>query len=127
MIVQCDSDWEGWLRFFLTGVYETSRQAVDTARTLMDLFDHDRRQIETLGRAAGSAFRLHRLFQQSPMLSIRVAAKSLGLSHPTVSKSMAHMRRLGIVSELTGRQRNRLFVYDAYLLTMSEGVEPIEP
>lgn len=125
--VRMQGDWEGWLRFFLTGVYETSRQAVDTARTLMALFDQDRQKIETLGRAAGSAFRLHQLFQQNPILSISAAMKTPGSSRPTVSKSMAHLHRLGIVGELTGRQRKRLFVYDAYLQTMSEGVEPITP
>ena len=49
----------------------------------------------------------------------------LGLSAPTVAKSLEHMQQLGMLREITGRQRHRLFVYDAYLAILSEGTEPI--
>ena len=43
----------------------------------------------------------------------------------TVAKSLDHMRQLGVLREITGRQRHRLFVYDAYLAILSDGTEPI--
>lgn len=125
--VRTHGDWEGWLRFFLTGVYETSRQAVDTARSLLGLFEQDRQKIETLGRAAGSVLRLHQLFQGRPILPIIAAADMLKLSQPTIAKSMAHLEQLEIVEETTGKQRYRVYVYSAYLATLSEGAQPIEP
>ncbi len=43
----------------------------------------------------------------------------------TVAKSLDHMRRLGILREITGRERHRLFVYEPYLAILNEGTEPI--
>jgi predicted transcriptional regulator len=59
-------------------------------------------------------------------LSIPAAAEKIGISTPTVAKSLEHMRHLGIVREITGRQRHRLFVYDAYLAILNEGTEPFQ-
>ena len=56
---------------------------------------------------------------------VRAAAGSIGVSAPTVAKSFEHMRQLGMLREITGRQRHRLFVNDAYLAILSEGTEPI--
>jgi DNA-binding Lrp family transcriptional regulator len=67
----------------------------------------------------------HERLQRSPILSIPGAAASIGISAPTVAKSMQHMRQLGILREITGRQRHRLFVYEAYLAILNEGTEPI--
>lgn len=47
------------------------------------------------------------------------------MSAPTVAKSLEHMRQLGILREITGRERHRLFVYSSYLEILSEGTEPI--
>ena len=52
--VRLKGNWVGWLRFFLEGVRDTARQAGETAKTILALFDKDRRKIETLGRRAGT-------------------------------------------------------------------------
>ena len=123
--VREQGDWETWLEFFLEGIVETSTQAADAAQEIMKVFDDDRRRIEDLGRPAASALRVHQLIQQKPIIAIPDAAQRLGISAPTVSKSIQHMERLGIVSEITGRQRRRLFVYNAYLGILSRGTEPL--
>jgi Fic family protein len=58
--VREQGDWEAWLEFFLMGVKETSEQAADTAKLILELFEKDRRRIERLGRPAASALRVHR-------------------------------------------------------------------
>ena len=118
-------DWETWLEFFLEGVVETSMQAADAAREILNVFDDDRCRIEGLGRPAASALRVHQLLQQKPIIAIPDAAQRLGISAPTVSKSVQHMERLGILREITGKQRGRLFVYDEYLGILSRGTEPL--
>jgi Fic family protein len=123
--VRTKGDWEAWLDFFLTGVKETADQAAAAARRIVALFDEHRRQIETLGRPAASVLRVFQHMQRNPIVSIPATAQKIGLSAPTVAKSLDHMRRLGIVREITGRQRHRLFVYDAYLAILNEGTEPI--
>ena len=116
-------DWETWLEFFLEGIAETSQQAAETARELRDMFEADRRRIESLGRPAGSALRVHQSLQQYPIVAIRDAARNLQLSPPTVANAIQHLERLGILRELTGKQRGRLFVYDAYLDILNRGTE----
>ena len=67
--------------------------------------------------------RVFEYLQQHPILSIPAAAGSIGISAPTVAKSVEHMRQSGILREITGRQRHRLFVYKAYVAILDEGTE----
>lgn len=123
--VRTKGDWEAWFDFFLTGVRETADQAAGAARRIVALFDEHRRQIETLGRPAASVLRVFQHMQRNPIVSIPTTAQKIGLSAPTVAKSLDHMRRLGILREITGRQRHRLFVYEGYLGILNEGTEPV--
>jgi Fic family protein len=123
--VRTEGDWEAWLRFFLDGVTVTAEQASNTARRILHLFEQDRGRIETIGRAAASALRVHQLMRKKPLVSVPRAATELGLTPPTVAAALQHLQRLGIVREVTGRQRDRLFVYSAYLAILNEGTEPL--
>ena len=116
-------DWEAWLDFFLTGVKETSEQAANTARQILIVFEQDRRKIEQFGRPAASALRVHQYLQSKPILSVSIAAKELGLSAPTVRKSVKHLVEVNILREATGKKRGQLFVYDEYLTHLNEGTE----
>ena len=123
--VREQGDWETWLEFFLEGITETSLQAAEAAREILNLFETDRKRIETLGRPAASALRVHQLLQQKPIVAIPDAAQRLGISAPTIAKSIQHMVDLGLVREITGRQRGRMFVYGDYLSILSRGTEPL--
>jgi Fic family protein len=109
--VRLEGDWESWLNFFLTGVWQTANQAATTAKQILTLFENDRQKIENFGRSASSALRVHQILQSKPIISIPLATKTLGLSVPTITSALAHLQKLGIVREITGRQRNRLFLY----------------
>lgn len=118
-------DWEAWLEFFLDGITETSLQAADAAREIVNLFETDRIHIGRLGRPAASALRVHQLLQQKPIINIPDSAKKLGISVPTITKSVQHLEDLGIVREITGKQRGRAFAYSGYLEILSRGTEPL--
>jgi Fic family protein len=118
-------DWETWIEFFLTGVIETANQATDTARQLLTLFDSDRRKIAGIGRVSPSVLRVHEMLQRKPLSNVSGATKQLGLSEPTVQKSLDIMIKLGIVRELTGRQRRRVYAYSDYLDILKQGTEPL--
>jgi len=113
--VRTDGDWESWVRFFLDGVEETATQAVDLAAQIRRLFEEDREKISKLGRAAGSALRVHDLLQHRPILSVPTATKKLKLSPPTVRASIEALEKAGIVRELSGKRRDRVFGYRRYL------------
>lgn len=118
-------DWELWLEFFLEGIAETSTQATVAAREILNLFETDRQRIEGLGRPAASVLRVHQLFQLKPIISVPDAAGRLGLSAPTIRKSIVHLLDLGMLREITGKRRDRLFVYEAYLGILNQGTEPL--
>jgi len=123
--VRTEGVWEEWLLFFLEGVLETSLQAVTNAQSILQLFEDDRKRIDQLGRPAGSALRLHQYLQRHPLITIPNAAADTGMTAPTVTTSLKHLTTLGIVREMTGRVRRRLFVYDHYLTILNEGTEPL--
>lgn len=123
--VRRNGDWEAWIDFFLEGVRTTAKGAVTTAQRLVELFSTDGVKIQQSGRAAGSALRVHTALRERPLLSIPDICQRTGLSFPAVTNGMALLAKLQIVRELTGRQRNRLFVYDRYLQILSEGTEPL--
>ena len=123
--VRTHGDWEGWVRFFLEGVVATSEEAVSTTRKILALFEKHRRGLEKFGRAAGSAFRVHEYLQKKPITGIREMERDLGLTYPTVAGALDRMKELGMVKELTGFKRNRVFAYAPYVELLSEGTEPI--
>ena len=121
--VRQTGDWEAWLAFFLEGVRETAESAVTTAQRLSKMFQDDRSRIETIGRRAGSALRIHERFKERPILSLSAARRLSGLSFPTASAAMEVLVELDVARELTGKRRDRLFSYDQYLSVLNEGTE----
>lgn len=123
--VRLQGDWEAWVDFFLDGVAETADGAVQTARRLLDLFAKDREEIEGLGRRASSTLRVHALLQRQPLITVPQADRHLGMSRPTIGAALRALQELGLVKEITGRRRNRVFVYSGYLAILGEGTEPL--
>ena len=116
-------DWEAWLRFFLAGVREVAETAVATARSASEIVTANRSRIAQEGRRASSALRVHRALAERPVDQINGISEHTGLSPPTVAAALRLLQELGFVSEVTGRQRGRIFVYDSYLGVLREGTE----
>lgn len=118
--VRRDGDWEAWLSFFLEGVRVTADGAVATTHRLSGMFREDRARIEPVGRRAGSALRVHEALKVRPILSLNVIREQTGLSFPGASSAMEVLMDLGIARELTGKRRNRLYVYERYLSLLNQ-------
>ena len=123
--VRSEGDWESWIGFFLEGVEQTATSAVDTIQRLISLFEEDRRKIQSLHRKMPTALQVSGAFCQRPLLSMGQICQQTHLSFPAVAKAVEPLQRLGIVREITGQHRNRLFAYEEYLLILSEGTEPL--
>jgi Fic family protein len=123
--VRRDGDWEAWIAFFLEGVRQVSDGAVLTAERLRTVFQSDRAKIEASGRRAGSAIRVHDALKARPILSLSRVRDATGLSFPAVSSAMDLLVELGVARELTGRLRNRLFMYHEYIALLSDGVDDV--
>lgn len=123
--VRTEGAWVEWIEFYLRGVEETARGAVETARRLVSMFDEDSGRIQTTGRAAANALRAFTALKRSPIASIERLAAMTGTSFPTAARAVATLEGLGILREVTGRRRDRVFAYDRYLATLSEGAQPL--
>lgn len=121
--VRMRGGWEDWVRFFLEGVIEVARSATDTTRRIVELIEQDRARVHGLGRASGSAARTHDLAVREVVLTIPETAPRIGVSEPTAAKALAHLVSLGVLEEITGRPRNKVFVYRKYLNLLQEGTE----
>jgi Fic family protein len=116
-------DWETWLEFFADAVVASATEALTSAKRLLQLVADDARHIEGLGRAAASALAVHRSLQRQPIASGASLMKATKLSAATVNKSLAKLEAIGVVSELTTRQRGRIFSYARYIEILNEGME----
>ena len=119
--VRRSGDWEAWLDFFLEGVRITAAGAVAVSRSLMEMFASHRRAIEQqAGRGAGSALRVHEALKARPILHLSEVCKRTSLSFAAASSAMERLAAYGIVREITGKRRDRLFVYDRYLSVLND-------
>lgn len=123
--VRVRGDWEGWLGFFLDGVADTAQQAVDTAQRLLALLARDRARIAALGKRAGNVGLVFDQFARRVLLTVPQVAPQLALSPPTIRAAVRALEELGIVNEVTGQQRHRVFAYQQYLEILSEGAQPL--
>jgi Fic family protein len=123
--VRTQGAWEDWLSFFLEGIESTAAEVSQGITRSLALFARDKRKIEAMGRASSSALRVQEYMRMRPIANISVAANALGLTVPTITTALQHLMELGIVSEITGNQRNRVFSYTKYLAIVTAGTEPI--
>ena len=115
--------WEEWLDFFLQGVEETAAQAADTASRLLQVFQQDRARLHALGRKGASAIKLHDILQKQPVITVSRLVTKFGFTAPTANTALVVLVEQGIVREITGYRRNRVFSYAEYLRTLNEGTE----
>ncbi|MBL1420878.1 MAG: Fic family protein [Alphaproteobacteria bacterium] len=108
-------EWEEWIKFFLTGVVDTANQATETAQAIIQLFNADRNQIEISGRSTAAVLTIHTYLQKYPVSNTTSIRERTNLSQPTVMRSLSTLESLGIVKEITGKARNKIFVYNEYL------------
>jgi Fic family protein len=123
--VRSHGDWEAWVDFFLEGVHETAKGAVQTANNLAALFEKDLRLLNETGRAGKASLRAaFEALRERPILNLAELSKASALSFPTASKAIEKLAALGIARELTGQRRNRLFAYSAYLDLLTPEDQP---
>lgn len=124
--IRMEGAWEPWLRFFLEGVVEVAESTTATTRDLVHMIEHDRRTIHGFGRGAATAARVHDLAARFVVFRPTGAARVLQLSDPPVYAAVRRLEEAGILREVTGRKRGKLYVYDEYLARLNEGTtEPV--
>jgi Fic family protein len=109
-------DWEGWLKFFLRGVFEVAQEATQTARQIVTLREQHRTLIvDKLRRRAGKALALLEALYERPVVSVEAIQEALKVSFANANELAKQLEQLGLLRETTGQKRNRRFAYHAYL------------
>jgi len=127
MAIREDGDWEGWLLFFLRGVAETAEEATLTARSIVELRELQRSQLMT-EQLPPNALRLLDFAYLRPIMNVSLAADELDVTFATANKLVESFERLGLLHEVTGRRRDRIFRFSPYLaLFETEDDRPMPP
>ena len=105
-----------WLKYFLVGVSETAENAAQTLSAILELKVRlENNLTATYGkRAANAGILLNALFKK-PVVHVNEAQKVLGVSYKAANDLVSEMVQNGILKEMTGQNRNRVFVFDEYL------------
>jgi Fic family protein len=113
-------DVEGWVRFFLEGVRDVAREGTETARRILLLREEHRGLVTTRLKNSTAGFQLlDRLFEQ-PVVTVQLVQRLLGRSYPAANDLVAGFVELGLLREITGGARNRVFQYDPYVAIFGE-------
>lgn len=120
--VRLNGNWEKWIMFFLKGICVTAGEAVETAKAIKKLYDKDSKKISAAGKSAGSLIRTHQNLMKKLIVTPTRIAQELNMSFPTVQSALQRLEQLGIVREITGRKRNKMYAYEKALAVLERGV-----
>lgn len=123
--VRTHGDWEGWIDYFLTAVELSAADALRDAKRILALFERDAAALRREGRRAAGLLTLHRHLTERPITSVSHAVQATGINRTSVRRHLTNLVERGLLSELTGQRRNRLYAYQPYLDILSEGTEPL--
>ncbi|MCP4643565.1 MAG: Fic family protein [bacterium] len=110
LAVSQQGDWRGWILYFLRGVAAQAKEAYANAGAILDLYQDIQDQVRSAGRAPRHTLRIvDRLFR-IPVVSVPRLADELDLPYASVQRGIRFLEGLGILGEVTGQRRNRLYL-----------------
>lgn len=115
--------WENWLKFFLKGVIEVSKEAVSTAREIIILKEKLTGQMFSNRVGGALAGKLLDLLFEKPIVSVSDAAAHLKVTRQSALQLVKKFVQIGILKEITGKQRYRKYVFVEFISIISRGTE----
>jgi Fic family protein len=115
-------DWESWIKFFLRGISQVSREATDTASRILKMKEETQRILsEKLTRSgAGNATALLPHLYYRPIVTVPQVAEIIGTTYATANNLVANLVRIDVLKEITGMDRNRKFRFEPYLALFAD-------
>ena len=115
MRVRTHNDMTQWLKFFLTGIIETSQKGVETLNAIMQLKQMVEKQIDTLGKRGADARILLDSLYKKPIISPAETITLINKTPQTAYNLISNLEKLEILKEITGAQRNKLYSFEPYI------------
>jgi Fic family protein len=114
--VSTKDNMEQWLIFFLVGIIETSKVAIDTFNRIIKLRDKfEKETILSLGKRVPNAKALLNYLYSKPVVTVADVMNKLEITKPTANALIKDFYSLGILKEQTGFRRNRIFIFSDYI------------
>ena len=117
--IRNSGEWEAWLKFFLRGVYEVSQASTNTARDILQLREQHRGLITKKMTSSANGLKLFDHLFEKPIITISLAKEIMDVSYVTASSVVQQMEGFGVLKEITGQKRNKVFRYDPYISLFS--------
>lgn len=118
--VRTDGDWEGWTLFFLRCVREAALDGIDAARRLFEILSKARQAVLDHKATTLPAVRLLELLPKKPIVTLPVTIELLKTTKPTAGKAIDALCQAGILKEISGKKRDRVYAFGAYLKVLTE-------
>ncbi len=113
--VRTYNDIGQWLKFFLTGIVETAQKGVETLNGIMQLKQLVEKQIDALGKRGADARIMLDYLYKKPIISPFEVINLIEKTPQTAYNLIADLEKTGILKEITGAQRNKLYSFEPYL------------
>jgi Fic family protein len=120
--VSQEGAWEEWLTYFLHGIQRQSGDAVLRIRRITDLRNRYRTNLQKAGAAGRLLQAIDYLFER-PLLTVGALAGALGVGYPAANRYVAKLVDEGVLREVTGRARNRVYRADDILAAFDDPLE----
>ncbi|UAM97622.1 Fic family protein [Polaribacter litorisediminis] len=115
MRVRTHNDINQWFKFFLTGIIETSKKGVLTFNAIMHLSKSTEENIAELGARSSDAHKIVDYLYSNPVIDAQKVAEIIEKNPQSAYQLISKLENLKILKEITGSQRNRLYIFDDYL------------
>jgi Fic family protein len=119
--VRTKGNYEQWIKFFLQAILASATDAIETIRQLSELHDENAAKIEKMGMVAGTTTQVLHYLEANPIIKIGKTAEALAMSYNTVSSAVKRLTDIGALKQTSGKTRNKVFSYAAYLDLLREG------
>lgn len=113
--VRIHNNMQQWLKFFLEGVRQTSENSIQTFKRIIKLKAQVEHDITSLGRKVATARILLQHLYTQPIIDMVDTTQLLQVNKTTALRMIDDFEKLGILKEITGYRRNRIFSFDKYL------------
>ncbi|MBF0368845.1 MAG: Fic family protein [Magnetococcales bacterium] len=117
--VRESNDIGHWCRFFLQAVLETAENGKQTFQNILALRQELDSVIATLGRRAENGHKLLHYLYEQPAVNVGTVANQLQTTYQSANQLVNTLVEKGVLAEITGYQRNRIFVFHRYLKIFS--------
>lgn len=115
MRVRVSNDMVHWVRFFLTGVAETAAKGRDVFRQILALRTEVEHAVLDLGKRAQTARAALNVLYKTPLVSSADLERALKISTPTANTLIRELIKVGVLAEITGQRRGRIYAFERYL------------